>query len=40
MNLLFDKSQISKIYHVGYKDENSVEFLEALERDLKKIKNG
>ena len=40
MNLLFDKSQISKIYHVGYEDEDSVEFLEALERDLKKIKNG
>ena len=40
MNLLFDKSQITKIYHTGYKDEDSVKFLEALERDLKKIKNG
>ncbi len=40
MNLLFDKEQIEEVVHVGYKDEDSVNFLEALERDLKKIKNG
>lgn len=38
MNLLFDKKQIKEVVHIGYKDEDSIEFLEALERDMKKIK--
>ena len=39
MNILFDIEQIDKVIHIGYKDEDTISFLEAIERDLEKIRN-